>query len=58
MRNRIMLGVPLAAVLLACSALPAEETLKSGPQVGSTKIPAFNPLNVTGPDADQRRCQV
>ena len=54
----MMLGVPLAAVLLACSAVAAEKTLKSGPQVGSTKIPAFNPLNVNGPDADQRRCQV
>ena len=58
MRNRIMLGVPLAAVLLACSAVAAEKTLKSGPQVGSTKIPAFNPLNVNGPDADTRQCQV
>jgi len=58
MRNRIVLGVPLAAVLLACSPVTAEETLKSGPQVGSTKIPAFNPLNCNGPQADKRACQV
>jgi len=52
-----MLGVSLALVLLAGSALAAEG-LKSGPQVGSKNLPPFNPLNVTGAQAGSRACQV
>jgi hypothetical protein len=58
MRNRIMPGVSLAAVLLAYSALPAADAPKSGPQVGSTSLDVFNPLNVTGARAGKRACQV
>jgi hypothetical protein len=58
MRHRIMLGASLAIALMACSALSAGDDLKSGPQVGSKKLPPFNPLNVTGPSAGTRACQV
>jgi len=58
MRNRVALGTALAAALLTCSAMSAAADLKSGPQVGSRKIPAFNPLNVTGAQAGTRACQV
>ncbi len=58
MRNRVTLGASLAVALLACSALTAAGDLKSGPQKGSKKIPAFNPLNVTGSAAGSKRCQV
>jgi len=57
MRNRVALGASLAVALLACSVIAAGP-LKSGPQVGSKKIPAFNPLNVTGAQAGTRACQV
>jgi hypothetical protein len=53
-----MLGASLALALLACSVQSAGDDLKSGPQVGSKKIPPFNPLNVTGPQAGTRACQV
>jgi hypothetical protein len=57
MRYKTLLGSSLTAALLVCSAFAAED-LKSGPQVGSTKIPAFNPLNVTGKQAGTKTCQV
>ncbi len=47
----------LAAVLLLSSACAAGD-LKSGPQVGKAVPGPFNPLNVTGPDAGSKRCQV
>jgi hypothetical protein len=31
---------------------------KSGPQAGQEIPGPFNPLNITGPDAGQKRCQV
>ena len=31
---------------------------KSGPQVGDEIPGAFSPLNITGQDAGQKRCQV
>jgi len=58
MRNRIALGASLAVALLTCSAMAAEDGLKSGPPVGSKKISPFNPLNVTGRQAGTRACQV
>jgi hypothetical protein len=57
MRHRIAVGATLAAALLVGGAL-AGEGLKSGPQVGSSKIPAFNPLHVNGPDAGKKLCLV
>jgi hypothetical protein len=56
MRVRLALGAPLAAALLVGSVLAADG-LKSGPQVGKFLAP-FNPLNVTGPDAGTKTCQV
>jgi hypothetical protein len=58
MKTRMAPGVALAAALLACSAWAADTTLKSGPQVGSKSLPVFNPLNLNGPQADTRACQV
>jgi hypothetical protein len=58
MRNRVALGASLTAALLVCSALPAAERCKSGPQVGSTKLTPFNPLNVTGAQAGEKACQI
>jgi len=51
MSRNMLLGITLAA-LLASTSLAAD--LKSGPQVGSTKLPAFNPYNVTGEKAGTR----
>jgi len=57
MTHRIAAGASLAVMLLVGSVIGADD-LKSGPQVGE-KIPgAFNPLNVTGSDAGQKRCLV
>jgi hypothetical protein len=56
MKVCIPLGVSLA-VLLAGSAL-ADEPLQSGPQVGKASGGPFNPLNVTGENADEKVCQV
>jgi len=57
MRSRTLLGASLVGALLVCSAFAAEG-LKSGPQVGSTKLNPFNPLNVTGSQAGTKACQV
>lgn len=56
MTNRTRMGAGLAMMLLVGSVFAAD-TLKSGPQVGQ-KVAAFNPLNVTGPQAGTRACQV
>ena len=45
----------VAVGLMAGTGLGAE--LKSGLQPGQ-KVPPFHPLNVTGPDAGQKACQV
>lgn len=45
----------LAALLVAGS--QAADPLKSGPQVGQ-KVTAFSPLNINGPDAGKKVCQV
>jgi hypothetical protein len=59
MRARFTLGATLAVALYACSALAAEDaTLKSGPQVGSSKISPFNPLHCSGAGAGGRACLV
>jgi len=57
MKHRIAVGSSLALALLVSGALAAEG-LKSGPPVGSSKIPAFNPLHVNGPTAGQKLCLV
>jgi hypothetical protein len=57
MLYRYAAGATLAAALLAGGVIAAE-ALESGPQVGKTIPGAFNPLNVTGDDAGQKRCLV
>jgi hypothetical protein len=57
MKHRIIVGVPLAAALIAGCALAANN-LKSGPQEGSTRITPFNPLHVTGDTAGEKTCLV
>jgi hypothetical protein len=56
MRHRTLLGASAALALLAGSVLAAD--VKSGPQAGDRIPGAFNPLNVTGDDAGQKRCLV
>lgn len=46
------------AVALLAGAEPAKEPVKSGPKVGDEIPGTFHPLNVTGPDAGQKRCLV
>jgi len=57
LEHRIAAGASLACALLVSSVFAAD-VLKSGPPPGE-KIPGpFSPLNVTGEDAGQKRCQV
>lgn len=49
MCRQALLGTALALVLLADTANAGN--IESGPPVGSKKLPAFNPRNVTGPHA-------
>lgn len=56
MNVRSMLGASLAAALLIGGAL-AEDSLKSGPQVGKRVTP-FNPLHVTGSGKGGKACLV
>lgn len=50
--------------LIGCAALAlvvaarAAEPVKSGPQVGESIPGAFHPLNITGPNADEKFCLV
>ena len=57
MKSRIAIGASLAVVLLV-GGLIAAETLKSGPQPGSSSIPPFNPLHCNGPTEGQKLCLV
>jgi hypothetical protein len=57
MKFRNALGASLAIVLLACGSTFAED-LKSGPQVGSSNIPAFNPLHCNTASAGTKACLV
>ena len=56
MNARSMLGASLAAALLIGGVL-AEDSLKSGPQVGKGVTP-FNPLHVTGSTKGKKLCLV
>jgi hypothetical protein len=51
------MGSVVACALLAGGAFAAD-VVKSGPQTGEKLPGPFNPLNVTGEDAGQKRCQV
>ena len=57
MKLRLAVGSSLAVVLLVGGAIAADD-LKSGPQVGTSVPGPFNPLNVNGSDAGQKRCLV
>jgi hypothetical protein len=51
----------VGAVALAVLVMPgagAKEPLKSGPQVGSSAIPPFNPLHCNGPQVGTKQCLV
>jgi hypothetical protein len=56
MSRHVMLGFCLAATFVVGQAVGEE--IKSGPPVGSSKIPAFNPLHVNGPNATKKVCLV
>jgi hypothetical protein len=55
MRARTLLGA--VAALFAAGALYAAD-LKSGPQVGSSRIPPFNPLHCNGKGEGGKACLV
>jgi len=56
MRMHLAAGVPLAfALLVGCA--DAAGDLESGPQTGD-HVGIFEPLNVTGPLAGEKRCLV
>lgn len=55
--KRLAVGA-LAITLLAVSGVGAGGELKSGPQVGSKKIPAFNPLHCSGKGEGGSACLV
>lgn len=57
MRYRMVMGAMTLAALVATGVV-AGEALKSGPQVGSSKIPAFNPLHCNGSQDGQKACLV
>ena len=57
MRISHMLGSAVVVVLLTGSTFAADD-LKSGPQVGSRKIPDFNPLHCNGNGAGGKACLV
>jgi hypothetical protein len=57
MSKRLAIGASVALTLLVGSVL-AEEALKSGPQVGSSRLTPFDPLHVTGPGAGEKSCLV
>ncbi len=56
MRISHMIGCTAVIVLLSGNTFAAD--LKSGPQVGSSRIPAFNPLHCNGSDAGGKSCLV
>jgi hypothetical protein len=56
MNVRAMLGASLAAALLVSGAL-AEDSLRSGPQVGRIVHP-FDPLHINGPGKGGKSCLV
>jgi hypothetical protein len=51
-------GGALLAVALLLGSVAAAAPLKSGPKAGDDLPGTFHPLNVTGPDAGQKRCLV
>ena len=57
MKYCIAVGASAALVLLAGS-IRAEESLKSGPQIGDKIVVPFSPLNINGASAGQKVCQV
>ncbi len=56
MMQRFVMGA-FALAVLAVAGATAGEALKSGPQVGEN-VTQFDPLNVTGASAGEKRCLV
>jgi len=57
MRKLSVAGV-LASALLVVAGVYAQDSLKSGPQVGKSLAGPFHPLNCTGAKADEKHCLV
>ena len=57
MRNRVALTLSVACALVT-TGIMAATGLTSGPQVGSSKILPFHPLNITGSAAGKKQCLV
>jgi hypothetical protein len=57
MKYRYSLGGSLVMALLVGSVLAADGP-QSGPQVGQSIPGPFHPLNVTGPGAGRKLCQI
>jgi hypothetical protein len=57
MKRCLASGAALAVALLV-SGVHAEDALKSGPAVGSSKIIPFHPMHVTGSGAGTKNCLV
>lgn len=57
MKRTFLVGATLATAMLLGSSLIAAE-LKSGPEEGSRRIPAFRPLHCNGPDSGGKVCLV
>jgi hypothetical protein len=53
------IGVGAVALLaLAAAGVCADDALKSGPQKGQKVTTPFSPLNINGPSAGKKACQV
>src|SRR5437588_5267182 len=56
MLTRLLAGFSMVAVLFVAAGAYADESLKSGPQVGKEVPGPFHPLNVTGEAAGKKNC--
>src|SRR5437660_7401055 len=56
MLTRLFAGFAVVAVLFVAAGIHADESLKSGPQVGKEVPGPFHPLNVTGEKAGMKNC--
>jgi hypothetical protein len=58
MTHRLTARAAVLLLALTAGSTWADEPLRSGPKAGDEIPGSFNPLNVTGPDAGQKRCLV
>src|SRR5262245_8337949 len=57
MSHRFAFGA-FAVAVLAVAGVAADESLKSGPQIGDMVVEPFDPLNVNGSKAGEKHCLV